>query len=183
MKRLFAACLLCVGLTHLASAHGGVAMEKDVCKLRIGPFLMHFTGYLPDKSRTEFCEDIPLVGRTVIVLDFLDDVVRDRPLAFKIVRDDGTDPVASPALYESDFRTYPSGSAAYRFNILQPGRYVGVAHLGGAGDYVSVFPFSVGQARMWRHLLISGAALLAGAGLTLAWAMKRRAIAVAAATA
>jgi hypothetical protein len=183
MKNLALACLLSMSFLHHAHAHGGVAMEKDVCKLRIGPYLMHFTGYLPDKSRGEFCEDIPLVGRTVIVLDFLDDVVRDRPLAFKIVHDDGGDPVAAPAIYRVDFKTYASGSAAFRFNMLQPGRYVGVAELRGGGDYVSTFPFSVGQARMWHHLLMAGAALLAGAGLVLAWAIKRRSLAIAGATA
>ena len=181
MKRFSLAFLLAASLVQHAHAHGGVAMERDVCKLRIGPYLMHFTGYLPDKSRGEFCEDIPLVGRTVIVLDFLDDTVRDRPLAFKIVRDDGTDPIAAPAIYEAGFKTYSSGSAAFRFNILAPGHYVGVAHLRGGGDYVSVFPFSVGQARMWHHLLIAGAALVASAGLVLAWAMKRRALAIEAA--
>jgi len=38
---------------------------------------MHFAGYQPDSSRSEFCEDIPRVGRTVIVLDFIDDALRD----------------------------------------------------------------------------------------------------------
>jgi len=183
MKKLFFTCLFCLSFIQHAEAHGGVAMERDVCKLRIGPYLMHFTGYLPDKSRGEFCEDIPLAGRTVIVLDFLDDVLRDRPLSFKIVRDDGGDPAAAPALYHVDFKTYPSGSAAFRFKILEPGRYVGVAELRGVGGYVSTFPFSVGQARLWHHLLMGGAALLAGAGLLLAWAVKRRSLAIEAATA
>ena len=101
MKKIILACLFCISFIQHAEAHGGVAMERDVCKLRIGPYLMHFTGYLPDKSRGEFCEDIPLAGRTVIVLDFLDDVLRDRPLSFKIVRDDGGDPAAAPALYQN----------------------------------------------------------------------------------
>ncbi len=177
------AVLFAVAVAHPAFGHGGVAMEKDVCKLSLGPYLMHFTGYLPEKSRGEFCEDIPIAGRTVVVLDFLDDVVRDQRLAFKIVRDDGTDPVAAPPLFDAAPKTYPSGSAAFRFTIPGPGRYVGVARLSGAGDYVSVFPFSVGQARMWHHLLLAGGALLTFGALVLAWAVKRRSIAISSATA
>ena len=52
-----------------ATAHGGLAMEKDYCKLRVGPHVMHFTGYQPgDGYRKEFCEDIPSTGATIVVL-------------------------------------------------------------------------------------------------------------------
>ena len=53
-----------------AQAHGGLALAEDMCRLTIGPYNMHFTGYQPDNTRNkEFCEDIPATGRTVVVLD------------------------------------------------------------------------------------------------------------------
>ena len=37
-----------------------MALADDMCKLRMGPSNMHFTGYQPDSTRNkEFCEDIP----------------------------------------------------------------------------------------------------------------------------
>ena len=54
-----------------AQAHGGLALADDMCRLTIGPYNMHFTGYQPDNTRNkEFCEDIPATGRTVVVLDY-----------------------------------------------------------------------------------------------------------------
>ena len=58
-------------------AHGGLAMEQDMCKLTVGPYMMHFAGYQEDAQRTEFCEDIPHKGPTIIVLDAVDTALRD----------------------------------------------------------------------------------------------------------
>jgi hypothetical protein len=32
-------------------AHGGLSLADDICKLTIGPFTMHFTGYQPDATQ------------------------------------------------------------------------------------------------------------------------------------
>jgi len=51
--------------TVVLHAHGGLSLADDMCKLTIGPYTMHFTGYQPDSSQEkEFCEDIPATGRT-----------------------------------------------------------------------------------------------------------------------
>ena len=60
---------LCAGLVW---AHGGLSMEQDMCKLTVGPYMMHFAGYQEDAQRTEFCEDIPHKGPTIVVLDMVD---------------------------------------------------------------------------------------------------------------
>ena len=62
--------LLTFGLpyTPQVQAHGGLSLADDICKLTIGPYTMHFTGYQPESTQEkEFCEDIPAVGRTVVV--------------------------------------------------------------------------------------------------------------------
>src|ERR1700730_2484538 len=73
-----------------AAGHGAVSMEQDICKLKVGSLQMHFAGYQPDSSRSEFCEDIPRIGRTVIVLDFIDDALRDLKTEVLIVRNPGS---------------------------------------------------------------------------------------------
>ena len=56
-----------------AFAHGGLSINEDYCKLRIGQYLMHFVGYQSDtpSGPKEFCEDIPATGHTIVVLDYL----------------------------------------------------------------------------------------------------------------
>ena len=54
--------LLTFGLpyTTQVQAHGGLSLADDICKLTIGPYTMHFTGYQPEATQEkEFCEDIP----------------------------------------------------------------------------------------------------------------------------
>ena len=51
-----------------AWAHGGLSMDQDMCKLTVGPHMMHFAGYQEDAQRTEFCEDIPHNGRLRVIL-------------------------------------------------------------------------------------------------------------------
>ena len=69
-------------------AHGGVVFEEDVCVLKIGFLQAHFTGYQP-KSRgsEEFCEDLPDLGNTVFVVDYLHDFLKEMPVDFRIVSD------------------------------------------------------------------------------------------------
>jgi hypothetical protein len=68
-------------------AHGGLALAEDMCKLRVGPYNMHFTGYQPDNTRNkEFCEDIPATGRTVVVLDYMEDALRPLPTEVRVIR-------------------------------------------------------------------------------------------------
>ena len=90
---LICACAgLALGVSTLAAAHGGLSMDEDYCKLRVGQYVMHFVGYQPDSASgpKEFCEDIPETGRTIVVLDYVDDALRDLPTEVRIIRDTGS---------------------------------------------------------------------------------------------
>ena len=63
MRGLAAWLLATVLLTSVAYAHGGVGLVDNRCVLRIGPDIMFFTGYQPQNSREEFCDDVPNTGR------------------------------------------------------------------------------------------------------------------------
>ena len=82
--------LATVMLTSAAYAHGGVGMMNNRCVLRIGPDIMYFTGYQPQNSREEFCDDIPTLAQTVVALDMQDTELRDMLTEIRIIRDDGT---------------------------------------------------------------------------------------------
>lgn len=141
-----------------ASAHGGLSMEKDTCKLRIGPYIMHFTGYQPgDGYRKEFCEDIPATGATIVVLDFIDDVLRDLPVAVRIIRDDGSGhDLDSTTVYHVPPKIYPMGTFSFDYQFQRQGKYVGLVTVGDETQRViGRFPFSVGVPFYLRYSFLA----------------------------
>lgn len=77
IKFLVALTVATLGLVAQAQAHGGVSLDQGQCIMKIGPDTMSFTGYQPLKSRDQFCDDIPDVGPTIVVLDAQQDELRD----------------------------------------------------------------------------------------------------------
>jgi hypothetical protein len=171
-----------------ANAHGAVAMENDICKLKVAGYFMHFAGYQPDHSITEFCEDIPMAGRTVIVLDFIDDALRDMAVAAYIVKQEKSGPIdpdsvtLMPAVLNVPARKYPSGTITLNLAFKEPGNYLGVVTVGDRAQYVASFPFSVGVDRTWRSFAIWGAVVIALAFAIFLWAYRQRTLAIAAQT-
>nr|BAM38062.1 hypothetical protein [Haliea sp. ETY-NAG] len=131
-------------------AHGGLAMEFDQCKLTIGPYYMHFSGYQKgDSKNTEFCEDMPFVAQTFIVFDFIDNVMRAMEIEVQVVRN--VDLVGDPAsdgelIYAKPPTSYRSGSIKVGLDFDDPGYYVGIVKATSptGESFESRFPFSVG---------------------------------------
>jgi len=163
---LAAALALALFAAGQAMAHGGLSMDKDYCKLRVGPYLMHFTGYQPEHDPTkEFCEDIPVTGATIIVLDFIDEALKDLPVDVRIIRDIGGEAdLDRVTVVRLAPKLYPTGSLSFDHQFDQPGNYVGLVTVGGNEQRVAArFPFSVGTPHyLTRPLLI--ALLVAGLG-------------------
>ena len=133
-------------------AHGGLSLADDVCKLTIGPYTMHFTGYQPEATQEkEFCEDIPATGRTVVALDYIEEALRPLPTEVRIIRDTGAPRGRSPPTWTTSpsctfpAKVYPNGSINFEYDFPQPGKFVGLVTVGDKEEYVSRFPFSVGE--------------------------------------
>jgi len=147
--------LLMLLLAHgVGGAHGGLSMDKDYCKLRVGAYLMHFTGFQPqgDYSR-EFCEDIPATGPTIIVLDFIDDALRDMPTEVRIIKASGGEAdVERVTVFRLPPKIYATGSLALDYTFVDAGDYVGLVSVG-EGDHkmVARFPFAVGSSNRLRN--------------------------------
>lgn len=166
-----------------ASAHGGVSLDKDRCVLRIGSDLMHFTGYQPNQTQQEFCEDIPVVGPTVIVLDAIDTELRDMTTEIRVIRDTVGGLVAkTPVLAEDELssenldpltvshlpaKRYPSGTVNFEHVFTEAGRYIGIVTVRNEHGqvYVSQFPFSVGRGWVRTLPMYLGIALVMIGGL------------------
>ncbi len=133
-----------------AHAHGGLALADDMCKLRIGPYNMHFTGYQPDSTRNkEFCEDIPATGRTVVVLDYMEDALRPLPTEVRVIKDTGSEQdLQAITVLHLPPKVYPAGTVNFEYNFDQPGKFVGLVTVGDKKELVSRFPFSVGETKI-----------------------------------
>lgn len=173
-----------------AWAHGGVSIEADTCILKIGQFLMHFTGYQPESSGgEEFCEDIPNAGHAIIVMDFVDPQLRKMDTSLRIVRTDSWSSAQAYKLGDEAEeiavmppKKYQGGSITFDHSFPEPGYFVGVVTAEtGAGQLASIFPFSVGYGigafsggSGGRNRLILGVAVVALAGGALFYFLSRR---------
>ncbi|PXW85232.1 hypothetical protein C8R34_12156 [Nitrosomonas sp. Nm84] len=135
--------------TSQVQAHGGLALADDMCVLTVGPYRMHFTGYQPLSQEEEFCEDIPEIGKTVIALDYIQEELRPLKTEVRIIRDTGSEEnLDAITVYHLPPKVYPSASISVDHTFPEKGKFVGLVTVtGGAQDYVSRFPFSVGEGR------------------------------------
>lgn len=161
----------CCGLLWPLSsaAHGGLSMDSDMCKLRIGIFNMHFAGYQPQAhGNQEFCEDIPMVGETVIVMDAIDPELREMPIEVRLIEDIGDESKLDESQLDAVTvlhhppKIYETGSIPLQYNFARAGKYVGLITAGDKGLYVSRFPFSVGveKTSYGMYLLVAGVFLV-----------------------
>ena len=170
MRRMlarFGAALLTL-TSATAFAHGGVSMEDDVCVLRVGPYRAHFSGYQPQfRATQEFCEDIPELGQSIIVVDFIDPALRKHIVEFRVLRDAknlgmnaryeqlGTaDEIEAATLHRAAPDRYPRGTLTFEQTFDASGWYIGLftATDPETGAVLhSVFPFRVGVRNPWGY--------------------------------
>ncbi len=136
-------------------AHGGLSMAEDMCKLTVGPYMMHFTGYQPTSTQEkQFCEDIPATGETVVVLDYIEQELRGLPTEVRIIKDTGSENnLDAVTILHLPPKVYPNGSINFTYTFEQPGKFVGIVTVGEDPKYVSRFPFSVGELNVASKLL------------------------------
>ncbi|WP_052494304.1 hypothetical protein [Nitrosospira sp. NpAV] len=160
---------LSLSFSAQVQAHGGLSLADDICKLTIGPFTMHFTGYQPESTQEkEFCEDIPATGRTVVALDYIEEALRPLPTEVRIIRDTGAQAGAEGNLdaitiLHIPAKIYPNGSINFEYNFMQPGKFIGLVTVRDKEEHVSRFPFSVGEPKGTSPYLIVAIAAIIGA--------------------
>lgn len=154
-------------------AHGGLSLAEDMCKLSIGPYTMHFTGYQPESTQEkEFCEDIPNIGRTVVALDYVDEALRPMTTEVRIIRDTGAAPgeegnLDEITIFHAPPKVYSNGSVTFEHTFPAEGKFVGLVTIRDENgtEHLSRFPFAVGTGGKSNMPLILGIlAVAAGAG-------------------
>jgi hypothetical protein len=159
----------------LGWAGGGVMLRDDVCIITIGFYEAHFTAYQPQtRGNEEFCEDLPDIGETLFVLDYLHSSMKEVPIDFRIIEDVTelgqfvqlrdieaiADLDAHTVFYQ---RPVVQIDASLRIDhsFVEPGEYVGIVTAGHPTEdtvYSAVFPFRVGRTDytplLWFGLLL-----------------------------
>ncbi len=77
--------LVCVPSSVIA--HGGVVDDGDLCLINIGYLQAHFKIYVPEERQHEdYCEDIPVRGESVFVMEYVHDGLSEAAIDFRIIR-------------------------------------------------------------------------------------------------
>lgn len=157
ISRVVIVCAL-LSLSGQLWAHGGVMNEGNECKLRVGPYVMNFSGYQPSNNVSkQFCDDMPTIGKSIIVLDFIDNKLRDLTVNFRVIDSDiaalGTaedgvvkeEELAQKPIFEIAAKHYPTGTMTISQEFKEKGHFVGYVIVEGENEkFISRFPFSVG---------------------------------------
>jgi len=148
-------------------------MEEDQCVIDIGVFRAHFTIYQPEtRASEEFCEEVPDLGESIFVMDYLHSSLRSMPVEFRIIRDvndrqrfarwediEQISDLESATVFYQGPRVEPAGSLTARHQFDEAGWYIGVVttrHPDTDKLYNAVFGFHVGGKGLgyWPFLLL-----------------------------
>ncbi|BDV34259.1 hypothetical protein [Methylocystis iwaonis] len=154
-------------------AEGGAGPEAmsmgNMCMVMFGYDMIHITAFQPDKSRSEYCDEIPATGRTIMVFDLETPAFRDLPLELRIIRDPVT-PITKDTDLEAltvlhlPAKKYTKGTFSLEHNFDANGHYIGLVTLtrDNGEQQTEQFKFRVGET-LWAWVpQIAGTILIAG---------------------
>ncbi|SDZ04709.1 hypothetical protein [Nitrosomonas halophila] len=108
IKSAIAACVLVLGAyAGTALGHGRVSLEEDTCVRQVGENMVHLSAYQPQFDQAgHYCTDIPVAGDTYLVIDLVDQALRNMPVSMKVMREDAGES-ATVTQINADY--YPDG--------------------------------------------------------------------------
>lgn len=72
-----------------AMGHGRESLEEDVCMRQVGGNMVHLSAYQPQYDQnSQYCTDIPAAGDTYLVVDLIDQPLRNMPVSLTVFRGD-----------------------------------------------------------------------------------------------
>jgi len=137
-----------------ARAQHGHELAANTCVIHMGPYKMYFSSYQPDTHHDhQFCQELPDIGNTVLVLDFVERELRSIPVEFRIIRDTGSEQdLDAITLVHFPAKVYPKGSIDVKHNFDQSGKFIVLTSTGDNQEHLSRFHFSVGETNAISHL-------------------------------
>jgi hypothetical protein len=166
--------VLSLGVVPLAHAEGGAGPEAmsmgNMCMVMFGYDMIHITVFQPDKSRSEYCSEIPSTGRAIMAFDIENPAFRDLPLELRIIRDPLSPSMPTGAELEAltelhiPAKKYTKGTFSVEHEFTANGHYIGLVTLTRANgeQQTESWKFSVGET-LWAWVpQIAGTILIAG---------------------
>jgi hypothetical protein len=93
-----------------AAAHGASSGEDDPCLRRVGERLVHFSAYQPQfELQGQYCTDIPKEGDTFLVVDLVDQSLRNEPVGMRVVRGNGSSETEDQVVVDIRPSMHPDG--------------------------------------------------------------------------
>jgi len=179
--------LLLMTLPLQSFAHGGVVEEEDLCVIKIAYLRAHFKIYVPEiRQHEQFCEDIPVRGESIFVMEYQHDGLSEAEIDFRIIENvtgKGTfarmeDVEAIEDIDAITIRYEPPAVVPDVFMLVQSfdhdGEYIGIVsarQLDTGKLYTAVFPFEVGYTGVGYWPLLLGGLLFLQLNY---WFMSRR---------
>ena len=91
--------------TGVVGAHGKEPLEQDICVRQVGESMVHLSTYQPQyEPKAQYCMEIPRGGETFLVVDLIDQALRDMPVGIRVVKgtseaDDETVMIVKPSYH------------------------------------------------------------------------------------
>ena len=138
------------------------------CSAQMGPNVITFSFYQPTQSRSQFCEDVPETGPTIIVVDTMQDELRDMMVEMRIVKEMDSTEQESAALAEAYLppARFQTGVIQLEHDFRVKGDYVALVRArseDGRKEYNARFVFSVGEEfqRAWTAIAVATLVVIA----------------------
>ena len=147
MKTIFmAVAALCFASS--AWAHDGVALEKDSCTVKAGPYAIHFSAYQRYGEEQEACDDIYKTGATVFGLTPVNSEDRDLPLGLKLIDDKGA------TVFVVEPKVNPNGILTVERDVPLAGKYIVVVTVRDpAGkEFSGEKAVTIGLSTLWNQI-------------------------------
>ena len=147
MKKIFmAVAALC--FVSSAWAHDGVALEKDSCTVKAGPYAIHFSAYQRYGEEQEACDDIYKTGATVFGLTPVNSGARDLPLGLKLADERGV------AVFVVEPKVNPNGILTIERDVPAAGNYTVVVTVRDANghEFVGEKAVTIGLSTFWNQI-------------------------------
>lgn len=125
------------------------------CLRKIDSYYIYFTAFQPSPASMgkKFCQDIPTLGKVITTIDYADPALGDMKTEVRVIEveswdaalDEAKDAQAKTVL-QIPAKTYPQDTVTVEYVFDQPGYFVEILTLEGAGQtrHVLRFPFQVG---------------------------------------
>jgi len=126
-----------------ANAHRGAKGQGDACRIAVGTEVVHFAAYTPTFTKGEsYCEAIPNIGLTHIVIDYEGKKLRDSTVEFEITKE----PEGTRVFYQKPEKIKKgSMDAKVDFTNFGAGEYLTHVTIVDQGEKLdSHLPFTVG---------------------------------------